>query len=156
MKKCNLLFRLVVLIGIMGIASLSYGQEAQSKDFSNIKFKNFGQMDERFCRGGQPKDSEYKDLAALGVNTVIDLRDDAQSSEKRNVEALGMRYVNIPMSDTTYPKSEQIAAFLKLTDNPDTGKVFVHCAGGRHRTGVAARSTASTTITGITIKSTPR
>lgn len=136
MKKSILLIRLAVLTAMLGIASLSFGQEAQSKNFSNIKIKNFGQMDERFFRGAQPKESDYRDLAALGVKTVIDLRDDGQPSEKRSVEALGMRYVNIPMSDTVYPKAEQIVEFLKLTDNPDTGKFFVHCAGGRHRTGV--------------------
>ena len=128
--------RLAVLTAVVGIASLSFGQEKQGKNFSNIKIKNFGQMDERFYRGAQPKDSDYTDLATLGVKTVIDLRDDAQSSEKISVEALGMRYVNIPMSDTVYPKAGQIEAFLKLTNDRATGKFFVHCAGGRHRTGV--------------------
>jgi protein tyrosine/serine phosphatase len=52
------------------------------------------------------------------------------------VEALGMRYVNIPMDDKSYPKEDQIEAFLKLANDPATGKFFVHCAGGRHRTGV--------------------
>jgi len=47
-----------------------------------------------------------------------------------------MRYVNIPMSDSKYPEASQITQFLKLVDNPSTGKFFVHCAGGRHRTGV--------------------
>lgn len=103
---------------------------------SVTKIKNFGQMDERFFRGGQPKEKDYQDLAALGVKTVIDLRDDPTSYEKSSVEALGMHYVNIPMSDKDYPKSEQIATFLKLADDPSTGKFYVHCAGGRHRTGV--------------------
>jgi protein tyrosine/serine phosphatase len=93
-------------------------------------------MNESFFRGGQPKEKQYQDLAAIGVHTVIDLRDDPESYEKPNVEALGMQYVNIPMSDKDYPKSEQIAAFLKLVDDPSTGKFYVHCAGGRHRTGV--------------------
>jgi protein tyrosine/serine phosphatase len=31
---------------------------------------------------------------------------------------------------------EQINEFLKVVDDPETGKFFVHCAGGRHRTGV--------------------
>lgn len=103
---------------------------------SVTKIKNFGQMDERFFRGGQPKEKDYQDLAALGVKTVIDLRDDPTSYEKSSVEALGMRYVNIPMNDKDYPKTEQIDTFLKLADDPLTGKFFVHCAGGRHRTGV--------------------
>ena len=93
-------------------------------------------MDERFFRGGQPKEDEYKELAALGIKTVIDLREDPEEYEKRKAEALGMRYVNIPMIAKKYPESSQVEQFLKLVDDPSTGKFFVHCAGGRHRTGV--------------------
>jgi protein tyrosine/serine phosphatase len=104
--------------------------------FPNISIKNFGQMDGRFYRGAQPKESDYNDLAALGIKTIIDLRDDPTSYEKRATEAAGMRYVNIPMSDSSTPRGEQIQQFLKLASDPATGKFFVHCAGGRHRTGV--------------------
>src|SRR6266851_1505961 len=107
-----------------------------TQNVSNIKVKNFGQMDERFFRGAQPKESDYKDLAALGINTIIDLRDDPASYEARDAQAAGMRYVNIPMSDSGRPRDEQINQFLKLANDPATGKFFVHCAGGRHRTGV--------------------
>ena len=118
-------------------ASISFAQTAPQKTFPNIKIKNFGQMDERFYRGAQPKKEDYKSLAELGVKTVIDLRDEPKDYEKSMVEAAGMKYVNIPMSDTKYPKEEQIQEFLKLANDPETGVFYVHCAGGRHRTGVA-------------------
>lgn len=126
---------IAALIVILAISAVCFAKGNDSS-FSNIKIKNFGQMDERFYCGAQPKEEDYKDLAALGVKTVIDLREDSESYEKRDVEALGMRYVNIPMGDKEYPKLEQVNQFLKLVDNPSTGKFFVHCAGGRHRTGV--------------------
>ncbi len=47
-----------------------------------------------------------------------------------------MRYINIPMSDSSYPKEASILAFLKVVNDPTTGKFYAHCAGGRHRTGV--------------------
>ena len=103
---------------------------------SKVTIKNFGQMDDRFFRGGQPKENDYSQLAALGIKTVIDLQDDPTTYEKQKVEALGMTYVNIPMSDKDYPESAKIQQFLKLVDDPTTGKFYVHCAGGRHRTGV--------------------
>jgi protein tyrosine/serine phosphatase len=40
------------------------------------------------------------------------------------------------MSDKDYPESAKIEQFLKLVNDPSTGKFYVHCAGGRHRTGV--------------------
>jgi len=64
------------------------------------------------------------------------LTDNPKAYEKSSAEALGMKYVNIPMSDSSYPESTQIEQFLKLTGDPTTGKFYVHCAGGRHRTGV--------------------
>jgi len=119
----------------LALSAVSFGQ-ANTANSSSIEIKNFGQMDDRFYRGAQPKEKDYASLAALGIHTVVDLRDDATSYERAAVEAAGMRYVNIPMDDKSYPKDEQIQAFLKLIDDPGTGKFFVHCAGGRHRTGV--------------------
>jgi len=130
---------LSVLFGVISLilASSVSAFSQQQASLSNVSIKNFGQMDDRFFRGGQPKQDEYQELAALGIKTVIDLRDDPTSYEKGSVEALGMKYVNIPMSDSSYPEAPKIDAFLKLVDDPSTGKFYVHCAGGRHRTGVA-------------------
>src|SRR5256885_2906385 len=124
------------LISIIAFAVMASAQSAQQADFSNIKIKNFGQMDERFYRGAQPKEKDYKDLAALGIKTVIDLTDSPKDYEKSTVESLGMRYVNIPIADKTAPSDASVAQFLKLVDDPLTGKFYVHCAGGRHRTGI--------------------
>ena len=131
---------LSVLFGAIALILASqvpaFSQDSQQADLSSVTIKNFGQMDARFFRGGQPKENDYQQLAALGIKTVIDLQDDPTSYEKGKVEALGMKYVNIPMSDKDYPSNEKIDQFLKLVDDPATGKFYVHCAGGRHRTGV--------------------
>jgi tyrosine-protein phosphatase SIW14 len=124
----------VAIVVALGATALS--KTHSDPAFSNIKIKNFGKMDDRFYRGAQPRSEDFKDLAALGVKTVIDLQDNPTSFEKGAVEALGMRYVNIPMSDSSYPKQEQIDAFLRLVNDSSTGVMYVHCAGGRHRTGV--------------------
>jgi protein tyrosine phosphatase (PTP) superfamily phosphohydrolase (DUF442 family) len=124
-----------ILLSILILSVVSLAQTAPEVTFHKIKIKNFGQMDERFFRGAQPKEGDYKDLAALGIKTVIDLQDEPKDYEKSAVEALGMRYVNIPMVGKTYPKEESVEQFLKLVDDPATGKFYVHCAGGRHRTG---------------------
>lgn len=119
------------------ISSFSINAVAKSNpNFPNVKIKNFGQMDDRFFRGARPKDEDYKALAELGVKTVIDLTDNSRAEEQPAVEAAGLRYINIPMVDKSYPSIEQVNEFLKVVNDPETGKFFVHCAGGRHRTGV--------------------
>jgi len=133
-RNCaSVLFAIISVISLSSVAA--FGQETQTTTPA-VSIKNFGQMDDRFFRGGQPKENEYQELAALGIKTIIDLRDDPKDYEKTKAEALGMRYVNIAMSDKDYPPAAKIQEFLKLVDDPATGKFYVHCAGGRHRTGV--------------------
>ena len=132
-------YALGTLITILALTIVSSAQEIANQNPSAnikiIKIKNFGQMDERFYRGAQPKGRDYKDLSTLGIKTVIDLRDDPELDERPMVESVGMKYVSIPMSDKKYPKPQVVELFLKTVNDPATGKFFVHCAGGRHRTG---------------------
>ena len=123
------------LASLLVFAVMAAAQSAPQADLSNVKIKNFGQMDERFYRGAQPKENDYESLKALGINTVVDLQAEPKEYEKRLVESLGMRYVNIPMVGKKYPTEAAVSAFMKLVDDPATGKFYVHCAGGRHRTG---------------------
>ena len=123
---------------VFAFASASFAQMVSktAADFPNISIKNFGQMDANYYRGGQPKQNEYQSLKALGVTTIIDLRNDPESYEKPTAEALGMKYINIPMDDAEYPSEASIATFLKEINDPANGIVYAHCKGGKHRAGV--------------------
>ena len=130
------LTRITAAIALLAaIATVAISKGNSDAAFSNIKISNFGQMDERFYRGARPKQKDFQALKDLGIQTVIDLTDNTPQ-EKGYVEALGMTYVNIAIPDKKDPTNEQIAQFLKLVNDPATGKYYVHCAGGRHRTGV--------------------
>jgi protein tyrosine/serine phosphatase len=111
-------------------------QTSPSKMYEGEKvgISNFGQMDARFFRGERPNKQALAKLKAIGVDTIIDLTDNTPG-EKAMVEAAGMRYVNIPVKDKTYPTDAAIAQFLAVLNDPATGKFYLHCAGGRHRTG---------------------
>ncbi|HEX5702461.1 MAG TPA: tyrosine-protein phosphatase [Pyrinomonadaceae bacterium] len=124
-----------VLATVLAITTFAVAQETPQRA-TYVKIKNFGQMDDRFFRGAQPKTEEdYKALAALGIKTIIDLTDDPKEYEKPLVESLGMKYVHIPMIAKKYPTPAATEAFLKTVNDPSTGKFYLHCAGGRHRTG---------------------
>jgi protein tyrosine/serine phosphatase len=126
---------IATLVLVFALSALSFGKSKDSR-FPDIKISNFGQMDENFYRGARPKPEELRNLAALGIKTVIDLTDNTREREEPAVIAAGMRYVNIPIVDKTNPSAQQISAFLKVANDPTTGKFYVHCAGGRHRTGL--------------------
>lgn len=102
----------------------------------SIKIYNFAKVSDDYYRGGQPLGDDYAQLAALGVKTVINLtnEDDGREEEQRLVEQYGMRYVSIPMTTRKTPSDAEIATFLSAVEAE--GGVYVHCVGGRHRTGV--------------------
>src|SRR5204862_1143990 len=90
-----------------------------------------------YYRGAQPEDRDYSDLAALGVKTVIDLTANGEADEQEQgmVESAGMKFHRIPMTTSNRPADAAVAEFLKLVTDHANQPVFVHCQGGRHRTG---------------------
>jgi tyrosine-protein phosphatase SIW14 len=109
---------------------------AADSAISNIKIENFGRVSSTFFRGSQPMGRDYADLAALGIKVIIDLQsDDAESNEAELAKAAGLEYYNIKMNTHTAPTADQLATFFKLVTDP-TKPVYLHCRGGRHRTGV--------------------
>jgi tyrosine-protein phosphatase SIW14 len=119
------------------LLSVSLASPAAAGSASKIRIDNFGQVDATYYRGAQPRAGDYADLAALGVKVMINLTsDDADASEKALAEQAGMRYVQIAMTTRQPPTSAQLAEFMTIVADPANQPVYVHCVGGRHRTGV--------------------
>src|SRR5215216_7148483 len=97
---------------------------------------NFGEISPTYFRGAQPEGRDYAELATFGIKTVVDLQGDGEADEEQLVETAGMKFYRIPMTTRIVPTAEQIVSFLKLVNDPGNQPVYVHCAGGRHRTGV--------------------
>lgn len=123
------------IAAVIALAILSTAQTPQRDKASKIQIKNFGCINETFYRGAQPRDEDYADLAAMGVKTIIDLQQSGVGGEQNLVESQGMKFYRIGMSDKNQPTAEQAELFLKIVNDPANQPVFVHCAGGRHRTG---------------------
>src|SRR5262249_46537968 len=74
--------------------------------------------------------------AALGIKTVIDLTADGRDDEPAMVKSAGMKFYRIPLTTSERPSDIAVTQFLKLVNDPANQPVYVHCQGGRHRTGV--------------------
>jgi protein tyrosine/serine phosphatase len=96
---------------------------------------NFGQVNDHIYRGGQPEGEEFRQLAVLGIKTVLDLRGDAEPDSKTDAEQAGLQYINLPLEPKQYPQADAATGFLQIVNDQANWPVFVHCAGGRHRTG---------------------
>jgi protein tyrosine/serine phosphatase len=104
---------------------------------STIGIDNFGRIDATYYRGGQPQGGDYEELKSLGVKTIINLTsDDADPNEPAQAARLGLRYMAIPMTTHRAPTATQLDQFLRIVNDPANQPVYVHCVGGRHRTGV--------------------
>jgi uncharacterized protein (TIGR01244 family) len=95
-------------------------------------------VDDNLYRGKQPKKEDIPKLAAMGIKTVLDLRErlERKSWEKGAVEAAGMQYVRIGLPGTLEPTHEKIDKILALLEDPARGPVFIHCRRGADRTGL--------------------
>ncbi|MBI3321272.1 MAG: protein tyrosine phosphatase family protein [Candidatus Omnitrophica bacterium] len=100
----------------------------------------FSQVDEGLYRGGQPTPEGFRQLSRMGIKTVICLRQSSRrmDEERREVEGLGMRWINIPMWYWWRPSEAQIRQFLDIATDPAQRPVFVHCRQGRNRAGIMA------------------
>ena len=101
-------------------------------------------VDAQVWRGAAPSGRGYRELAAAGVSTVVDLRSDSERGPAVDVLAdLPVRSVRLPIRDGQVPTDAEVSRFLEIVAESD-GPVFVHCGAGVGRTGamVAAYQTA--------------
>lgn len=126
-------------IAVMLAAGLVLAASASAENtpsaLAKVRIKNFGQTNEHYFRGAQPEGRDYADLARLGVKTVIDLTRDGRADEAGLVQHAGMTFYRIPLTTSERPSNAAVSQFLTLVNDPANWPVFVHCQGGRHRTG---------------------
>ena len=129
---------LTVVTMLSGVPLWAAGSpnSATTAALAAIRIDNFGRVSDTYYRGAQPKGDDFKALSALGVKLVIDLASEGDAREDAMSRAAGMRFVRIPMTTHEPPSPEVTARFLSLVTDPTNQPVYVHCIGGKHRTGV--------------------
>jgi tyrosine-protein phosphatase SIW14 len=136
-KHLKNLVLVLAIASAPGLPASVHADSASAGSLSSIHIDNFGRVNAAYYRGEQPEGRDYGDLAALGIRTVIDLQGDGDNSNEAGlVEAAGMRFYRIPMTTHVAPTADQLAQFLRVVNDPVQQPVYVHCKGGRHRTGV--------------------
>jgi len=135
--KTSALFLFISVALALGVVSYARPKDKSHSKASGsaVGVENFGQVTDFYYRGSQPKGEEYNQLATIGVKTIIDLRDDPKDYARELTEHAGMKYINFPLSDKDYPPPDAASKFLSLVNDKENWPVYVHCAGGRHRTG---------------------
>lgn len=121
---------LVILMALSGMRI-----PAQQAGTSSAGIENFGKVNDNYYRGSQPGEADFEQLRRLGIKTVIDLRKDFVEKAPDWARGAGLQYFNIPLKASRAATEEQAKYFLRLVNDPGNWPVYVHCKGGRHRTG---------------------
>ncbi|HEX5705040.1 MAG TPA: dual specificity protein phosphatase family protein [Pyrinomonadaceae bacterium] len=125
----------LLAIGIFAVAVVWNFPTARMSEVPGISIPNFAKVNDHYYRGSQPTAEQFAQLKQFGIKTVIDLRGDYKKDEEASVRDLGMNFFRIPMKTRVAATEEQTAYFLGLVNDPANWPVYVHCKGGRHRTG---------------------
>ncbi len=94
---------------------------------------NFYQVTTNLYRGAQPTAEGMRQLKAMGIKSVINLR--AFHSDKDEVAGIGMKSIRFEMKPW-HAEEEDVVGFLKAVTDTNNLPVFVHCQRGADRTGM--------------------
>ncbi len=95
---------------------------------------NFLQLTDTIATAGQPTEKQLSLIKDAGYKIVINLATSASpnalSNEKKLVESLGMKYINIPI-DFNNPTSEDLINFCQVLEHNNHQPLLIHCAANK-------------------------
>ena len=134
-KRAGISLAAVVVLAVAGISPLAY------QYFIN---HNWRTVEEGVMYGSRQMSGRAFERAfdEYGIRTVVNFRSsnpgtDWYDEEVAACEANGVNLVDLGWSSKSLPPPDSLLAFLDLIDEGE-GPFLIHCAGGTHRTGVAA------------------
>lgn len=95
--------------------------------------KNFHRVNATLYRGAQPTAEGMKQLKAMGIKTVVNLRE--FHPDKDLIAGTGLKSVYIPM-EPWHGNEQKVIRFLQTVTDTNNQPVFVHCERGADRTGL--------------------
>lgn len=94
---------------------------------------NFHRVSGGLYRGAQPTPDGMRNLKAMGVRTIVNLRH--LHSDLDEIGLTGLAYERLYV-DPLHPEDKEVARFLQIATDPARRPVFVHCKYGADRTGL--------------------
>ncbi|MDA0999713.1 MAG: sulfur transferase domain-containing protein [bacterium] len=127
----------LLLALVLGLGSWAHAgsPEAPFGDKVSGALLNYNRASPFVASSGVLGKGGVAEVKALGFKTIVDLRAPSEgiAEEKAEAEAMGLRYINIPVS-TAAPTNAQVAAFAKIVENPANYPILFHCQSA-NRTG---------------------
>jgi protein tyrosine/serine phosphatase len=93
---------------------------------------NLHKVSDTLYRSAQPSTEGMKNLKAIGIETVVNLR--SFHSDRDEIGDIRLTYEHIYMK-AWHAEEEDATRFLQIVTNPKRSPVLVHCQHGADRTG---------------------
>lgn len=122
----------ILALIVAGLLIAAERPVAWAEKMERAGLANLHRVDAKLYRSAQPTAEGMTNLVALGVKTVVNLRDNHSDSDEIGGLPLAAKRIEIA---TWNPKVEQVKAFLAIMDDTNAVPVLVHCQHGADRTG---------------------
>jgi protein tyrosine phosphatase (PTP) superfamily phosphohydrolase (DUF442 family) len=93
---------------------------------------NLHKVSDTLFRSAQPSAEGMKNLKAMGIETIVNLR--SFHSDRDKIMETGLAYEHIYMK-AWHPEGEDAVRFLQIVTNSKRTPVLIHCQHGADRTG---------------------
>jgi len=138
MKKTKLFS--VISVSTLVLLSMAYAVETSQPNrpphwAQPIQMKgvpNLHKVSDTLYRSAQPSAEGMRNLRAIGVETIVNLR--SFHSDRHEIGDTGLAYEHIYMK-AWHPEEDDAVRFLQIVANPRRDPVLVHCQHGADRTG---------------------
>ena len=134
--------KLTAIIGIFALVLLSAAYGAETSPINRpahwaIPMRvegvpNLYKVSDTLYRSAQPSSEGMKNLKAVGIETIVNLR--SFHSDRDEIGDTGLAYEHIIMK-TWHAEEEDAVKFLQIVTNPKRSPVLIHCKHGADRTG---------------------
>jgi len=130
----------VITITALVLVNTVYGAETSpahrperwAKPMEMKGVPNLHKVSETLYRSSQPSADGMRNLKAMGIETIVNLR--SFHSDRDEIGDTGLAYEHIYMK-AWYPEEKEAIRFLQIVTNPRRSPVLVHCRHGADRTG---------------------
>jgi protein tyrosine phosphatase (PTP) superfamily phosphohydrolase (DUF442 family) len=102
----------------------------------------FGKVDARLYRGALPTNEDLLALKQMGIKSIVSFRGLGDPTEKDQIAQerdaalrLNLKFFNVQIPFDSPVTSQEIKQFFDTVENPANQPLYVHCKGGRDRTG---------------------
>jgi uncharacterized protein (TIGR01244 family) len=114
--------------GFAALPGVASSAEVPFGDKVGASVVNYDRTTPFIATAGLLQEGAVAELKALGFTAILDLRgpEEGTAAERAAVEAAGLKYFNIPVTDRA-PTDEQVRQFAVLAEDPANYPLMVHC-----------------------------